>query len=133
MPSTFIVAGNRMNPASSIPSAPGPGVAPAIRATTSTTATSYVAVGEVVPFTTRVLNAGNTRLDAIAVTDPAASTAPVCDRSTLAPGVTTNCTYAHAVTPGRPRRRCAGVRTPKPVAPRRRFPWMTITATPTVA
>ncbi len=76
-----------------IPATPSP----SMTLTKSTSATSYSAVGQSIPYSLTVTNTGNVTLSSIAVTDPKLSSV-TCSASTLAPGAAATCTGNHIVT-----------------------------------
>jgi uncharacterized repeat protein (TIGR01451 family) len=72
---------------------------PALSATKSSTSSTFVTVGQVLPYTIVVTNTGNVSLSAISVTDAKAD--PVagitCSPTTIAPSATSTCTAQHTV------------------------------------
>ena len=73
---------------------------PAVKITKSTTATTFSAIGELIPFTITALNTGNTTLTKVVITDPNAVVG-VCSPAapaSLAPGQSMTCAATHAVT-----------------------------------
>ncbi len=70
---------------------------PQLSVNKTTSASSYSAVGQSVPFTITVTNTGNVSVTAVTVTDPML-TGISCTATSLAPGTSTACTGAHIVT-----------------------------------
>ncbi|MEQ1872665.1 MAG: hypothetical protein ABL953_02970 [Ilumatobacteraceae bacterium] len=73
---------------------------PAVTITKSTTATTFTAVGQSIPFTIAVRNSGNVTLTNVVMTDPNAvlGTCTPAAPATLAPNQTMTCSATHAVT-----------------------------------
>lgn len=73
---------------------------PAVTVTKSTTATTFSAVGQSLPFTITVRNSGNVTLTNVVITDPNAvlGTCTPAAPATLAPSQTMTCSATHAVT-----------------------------------
>ncbi len=73
--------------------------APSLSIAKSTTATAYIAVGDVIPYSFTVTNTGNVSITNVVVADPLVS-AISCAATSLLPSAKITCTGTHTVTQG---------------------------------